>query len=384
MDMELFNILMVGFNIKNINAIEVFTEHSFPQFTIHSVERHFLTNFSLVLPVLDFAERNSHGFMIDVEGVGINELDEQAIEVLNKFTQKKPTILFTRHNKAQVKITLPKTYHLLHIPYDKSDMQLMLEWLDNKIQPDTDKSKKPVEKTIQPPRPTKNTLETVLMDRPEAFTVAQYIPNDYLQSLEQNYQCLSDTFTGINDTYFFQFFEKLQQLDQHAYIAIGIYSIYVNPFEKSIIGRHLDKFTQQLIKVHHENQSQVLSFQLVTKAQYEQQLKLLVMVGEKKIAISQAIWQMGLMLVPPNVYIKRHQLQIKALYMPNLQSVKNLPNYVPLMIACCLGKVRQIHQLQKIFPRLTTGQINQVLILMILSNIVDNQILVNSCPQSKI
>lgn len=387
--MKLLNILLVGFNDKEAKAIEVLTKVStklfFASISVSSVERHFSPNFRLVFPILTAKEMQSDALVIDVEGVGLDLFNQRSIQKLHDFSRKKPTLLVTRQHKKNYQYLLSGHYQILEMPYGRQAMQDALAQLIVACQSVLKTEKKSIsieeQSAVNHQQKPQIVAKPILQQRPTVPDLFQYTKpttTQRQQTLKQTYQLLADTFDTITRTQFFEFCEKIQQLEQCAYVQIRMYSMYVNPFDKSVLTSHLERIVEQLTAICHEKSNRCLKIQLLTLGQYEQQVTPLLSQGGRKYAISQIIWQMGLKVVSRNDYQQKHALKLKVNYMPNLMTLPNLPNYVTPIIASCLNKVRQLDQLEILFPKLTIAQINQVIILMILSDIVNSPILLTS------
>lgn len=352
--------LVVGFHDTEQRTLLMLKDLVFAQLDMQCISRVTTAEHKLQLPphpktAVDF-------YIIDLAGVGLSPQDNTYPLVISEFTDNKPAIFVTRYTPEEWQGLVATHTQFLPPSYNRIQMQTAIQQAMQAVPQSANTSL------------TQNPLTSTLASPVTRIEDMPVLSEELI--IEKNFTLLAQTFKGIDTSIYFQLFKQIQQLSNYAVVQLGQYAMYINPFEKSVIANRLTRFIDHLTVIQNmPYQQDSFSIQILTVDQYNHQIQPLLEAGEQKILMSQMIWQMGLEGISPNQYNNSHELRLKAKYMPNLASIRYVPNYVATVIASCLGKTRQLRELHLLFSQLTNGQLNQVIILMIFSNIIDSSIL---------
>ena len=369
------NLLLIGFTETNANVIQIFIEMTFKDIYVDTIIRH-LNDSPLSLPVLTEEHHKNDVFIIDFEGAGLDLSDKNIAKNLEIYTRGKPILFVSRQNSV-VPVSLVE-YEWLTVPYNRQQM--------------TERVKKVLSNvTVQPLKP--NTYEPNIQKPPVATqkppkeepvidvnTTANISPvkanNDDIKAI---FDVLIRAFPEINEQQFFHFIKRLQSVNAFNSVTINNYQMYLNPIDKSIITASLERISDNFMVgagVRNEN----IVFVQMDASSFRQKTASQLAAGAKQYTLAQVVWFIGLemMQVNRNAFGQSHHLKFEARYMPNFAGIKFTPNYLTLLIASCLGRARSLVDFGTLFPQLTNAQVNQILILLAMSNNINKDILVQS------
>ncbi|ELA08103.1 hypothetical protein MOMA_06066 [Moraxella macacae 0408225] len=408
------SLLLIGFTETNANVIQIFLEMTFKNIQVNRIIRN-LGQTTFELPTLSDKEQQSDVFIIDFEGVGLDLVDNKPPKKLKSYTNNKPILFITRQN--EILLDTFANYEFLTIPYTRQQMtdciKVMLDLpkfapTNHDINNDSAniKNVKNVKNALNilPKNPNKAVQDLInesfagtKIANSRSFTnsnlsTTQKSPNlnnslsktsGNVDEINQVFALLSDIFTDIAERPLFSFAKKLQSLTEFSRVTINGYQMYINPIDKSVISDNLERIGDGFvvgIGLKEEN----LLFQVLDINHFRQRTANLLELGAKQYSLTQVIWFIGLelMQVRRNNYGESHCLQIQATFMPNFAGINFVPNYVVPLIASCLGRPRTLLDFNTLFPQLTNAQVNQVLLLLIMSNAVNNEVLLNSYNKS--
>lgn len=355
--MTTLSTLVVGFHDTEQRTLMMLKDLVFAQLDMQCVSR--LVNDKHQLQLPPHPTKPVDFYIIDLAGVGLTPQDNTYPITISEFTNNKPAIFITRHAPSDWEGLVATHTQFLPLAYNRMQMQTAIAQAMQAV---------PQSVNSHP-----NHAET-----PVTSIEALRVLSDEV-IIEKNFALLAKTFNHLENSIHFQLCKQIQQLSNYAVVQVGQYAMYINPFEKSVIANRLNRLIDHMTVIQKTPyQADSFSIQMLTVDQYHHQVKTLLDAGEQKVLMSQMIWQLGLEGISPSAYNNAHELRLKAKYMPNLASIRYVPNYVSSVVASCLGKTRQLAELQSLFTQLTNGQINQVIILMILSNIIDSPILLTT------
>lgn len=409
------SLLLVGFTETNANVIQIFLEMTFKNIQVNSLVRNLGQNV-LELPILSDEQQQSDIFVVDFEGTGLDLAYSKQAKNLEIYTNGKPILFVARQNET-IPVTFAK-YKFLTVPYTRQQMteciRGMLESLPatpvadnlnaenkaNLLNSLPKNSNKAVQDLINESFASTKTGSVFKTDTPRTTAqpaishadlenhsnptspINQITPNNEpvnVDDVEKAFGLLVTIFPDIADRPLFTFAKKLQSLKDFAMVTVNGYHMYVNPIDKSVITDNLERISDSFlvgIGLKEEN----LTFQTLDANHFRQKTANHLTSGAKQYNLAQVIWFIGLelMQVRRTSYADSHRLQIQATFMPNFAGVKFVPNYVVPLIASCLGRPRTLLDFNKLFPHLTNSQVNQVLLLLIMSNAVNYQVLLQS------
>lgn len=400
------SLLLVGFTETNANVMQIFLEMTFKNIQVNQIVRN-LGQAVLELPMLSDEEKQSDIFIIDFEGAGLDLAYSKQSKKLETYTNGKPILFVARQNET-IPITFAK-YKFLTMPYTRQQMtdciKAMLESLPDALVVEnadiTNKanllntlSKNPskaVQDLINESFANTKKVNTSKTDIPKLTSqlitpsASQSNPSDIkndfvnIDEVEKVFGLVVKNFPDIADRPLFTFAKKLQSLKDFAMVNINGYLMYVNPIDKSVVTDNLERIGDSFL-VGAGLKEESLTFQSLDANSFRQKTTNYLASGAKQYNLAQVIWLIGLelMQIRRNSYVESHEMQIQATFMPNFAGVKFVPNYVVPLIASCLGRPRTLLDFNKLFPQLTNAQVNQVLLLLIMSRTVNYEILLNS------
>lgn len=349
--------LVVGFHDTEQRTLMMLKDLVFPQLDMQCVSR--LVNDKHQIQLPPHPAHSVDFYIIDLAGVGLTPQDNTYPITISEFTNNKPTIFITRHAPSDWQGLVATHTQFLPLAYNRMQMQTAIA------------------QAIQAVPQSANAQHSQSEAPVTSIEAVQVLSEDVI--IEKNFALLAKTFDGLENSIHFQLCKQIQQLSNYAVLQVGQYTMYINPFEKSVIANRLNRLIDHMTVIQNTPyQPDSFSIQMLTVDQYHHQVKTLIEAGEQKVLMSQMIWQLGLEGISPSRYNNLHELRLKAKYMPNLANIRYVPNYVSSVVASCLGKTRHLTELNALFTQLTNGQINQVIILMILSNIIDSPILLTT------
>lgn len=341
--MTTFTSAVVGFQDIEANALILFKDLAYPDLNLITVPRAYSVTYQLCLPSslsqpVDF-------YLLDLEGLGLSLYDSDVTAKIMDYTAHKPTILVSRYALEQWQhLALQPQWQFLSANYKRQQIQ---EAIDKAIA------------TIKSTAKNVTTIQSKV-----AFT-----------PVEATFDQLKATFKDIDSYFYFILFRQIALLNTYTKLTIENHSLYINPFDKSGIVHRLGGLIDRLSILRRTPTTALLKIETLDEAQFNHQTQKLLDTGVKKMPLSQLIWQIGLELVQSNQFSNSHQLFLKVNYMPNLAGINYVPSYIIPIIASCLGKAKPFSVLQNSFPNLTNGQLNQVMVLMVCSQIIDTSIL---------
>ncbi|WP_394261409.1 hypothetical protein [Moraxella boevrei] len=403
------SLLLIGFTETNANVIQIFLEMTFKNVQVSQIVRN-LGQSVLELPVLNDEEKRSDIFIIDFEGVGLDLAYSKQSKNLETYTNGKPILFVARQNET-IPITFAK-YEFLTMPYTRQQMtdriKAMLESLpDRPVVENVDTTNKASLLNSLPKNPSKavqdlinesfagtKTANAFKTDTPKSTAQPVTTLNNQntinkepvsVDDVQKVFALLGTIFPDIVDRPLFTFAKKLQSLKDFAMVNINGYLMYVNPIDKSIITDNLERIGDSFL-VGAGLKEESLTFQSLDANSFRQKTTNYLASGAKQYNLAQVIWLIGLelMQIRRNSYVESHEMQIQATFMPNFSGVKFVPSYVVPLIASCLGRPRTLLDFNKLFPQLTNAQVNQVLLLLIMSRAVNYEILLNSSNNSSV
>lgn len=376
----MLKLLLIGFTQTNANVIQIFIEMTFKDIHVDSIIRQ-VNEGSLSLPILDEQQRGYDIFIIDFEGVGLNLNDKNIAQKLEIYTTGKPILFVSRQNSV-VPVSLVH-YEWLTLPYSRQQMTESVKNMLAKI--------KPVNTTQVLPKGGQNVsmsanasliktaagLEGQIKRvpvSPKAESLEYQVTNE---EIKQVFDVLADVFVGINEQPFFNFVKSLQITNEFTQVVISHYDIYLNPISKSVVAMNLERIVDSFtVGLRQDN----ISFVKLDSSDFRQKVNGLLAQGAKQYSISQLIWFIGMEIMQTKRYdyYETHQLKFEARYMPNITGMKFVPKYVIPVIASCLGRARGLADFNTLFPYLTNEQINQIMILLSISQAIRSDVLLDS------
>lgn len=378
----MLKLLLIGFTQTNANVIQIFIEMTFKEIHVDSVIRD-VNEQKLSLPALNEQQRDCDIFIIDFEGVGLDLNDKNISQKLEIYTVGKPILFLSRQNSV-VPISLVH-YEWLTVPYNRQQMNDSVKKLLEKIKTNTSAN---LAKTSQQTLPAMNAnfIKTTADGQGKKLISQKIKTMDSQNSQEeviQIFDTLASVFVGIHEQPFFNFAKNLQTTNDFTQITISHYDIYFNPVDKSVVVMNLERVIDSfMVGLRQEN----ITFIKLDSAEFRKKVNLLLTQGAKQYNISQLIWLIGIEIVQTKryAYHESHVLKFEARYMPNITGIKFLPKHVTPVIASCLGRARDIKDFNILFPNLTNEQINQVLILLGVSQTIRVDVLLDSAKQKPV
>lgn len=386
MTMAMLKLLLVGFTEQNANVIQMFIELTFDNIRVMSVPR-LPEGTSPRLPDLTVFESDSDMFIIDAESIGFDFANYQnACQTLETALPNKAMLLITRQALSdEVVANVPKNLQWLSIPYTRNQMaeklQLLISDAQRKQQPMADSQ--PI---VDTPNPTTNMAsqesESAQVLQTNQPVVTANIDVAEIEHSNALFNLLNKNFRNLRNSAFFEFAQTLYQLETYTVFNINGHYLFINPFDKSVIASRIERIIDHFMIGQNLRQS-LINRQTLDQIRYEQQSQQHIVAGNKKLALSQLIWHIGLEMLPRNAFDDTHTLAIEVRFMPNLAGINFVPNYVMPLIASCLGRVRTLTELHQLFPTLTNAQVNQVIILLVMSHSVNAEVLLANRPSNE-
>lgn len=361
----MLKLLLIGFTQTNANVIQIFIEMTFKDIHVDAIIKPTNTQ---TLNLNDLPQSTqSEVFIIDFEGVGLDLEDKNIVQTLADYTNGKPILFISRQQSMPV--ALPN-YEWLTTPYTRQQMNDSLTSL---------LSKTPSYYTNPVPSTFSQTVQPNVSNNPpvEQGIDSTISPND----VKKVFDVLMDVFGNIHEQPFFNFVKDLQLSQECIQVTINQHDMYFNPKDKSIISLNLERMADSFI-VGLRKES--ILFTKLDSNTFQQKSAYLLAQGAKQYTLSQLVWLIGLDIIQAkrDAYGEIHPLKFEARYMPNIAHIHSVPKYVVPLIASCLGRVRGLSDFNSMFPQLTNAQINQVMILLTMSQAIRVETLLDSVKQS--
>lgn len=403
--MGIFKILLIGFSEREAKAINLLVELSLPKVKLLTITREYGKDFKPVLPDLSPIKQDYDGLILDLDGLGLTAEETDYRTKITNFTQGMPMLgifhAFTEENASSSSTShaissIPNCQTLI-APYDRLTMLVSLRKFIALVQSYKESSlEKPFEPLhhttfLTPTAPTESVptkapapaLEA--SSTPESPTTATTISptqqnistsESDSQPIDRIIELLLVTFPNMENSYFCDFATALHKVEHCSVLQIGESKLYVNPFDRSTVindfAQLLENIKVEITKPHKFYQ---LFFEPLPAETYEIETVAILAQGGERMPISRVIWRIGLQTLPEDKYTQSHNLPIKINYMPNLAAIDNAPEYVSQILASCLIKVRHLNELQALLPNQSIGEINCIIILMMISEIIDTRVL---------
>lgn len=396
----MLKLLLVGFTEQNANVIQMFVELTFDNIKVSRIPRQ-PDSVANRMPELTVIEAESDIFVFDAQSIGLDVPNmQQAYAQLRDVIEQKPTLLISHQTLDNpVMRDWAGNIDYLTVPYTRQEMAEKLHILNQKAQLHLEKPHPKNTQFISANTAKTLTKTDIASDNPTsqaedtpAHNISTPSPSknsnsktDIVSRLDKAsfnvmLEVLASNFTALADTPFFEFAKHVQNLTHPTCLTIGGQHLYINPNDKSVIASRVERIIDYFTVGQNLSQS-LRNFQTLDEASFLQSTAQYLAQGHKKISISQLIWLVGLEMIPRNAYNNTHSIKLEVSYMPNFADVKFVPNYVMPMIASCLGRARALNDFNTLFPNLTNAQINQVIILLVLSGAVkDSMITLSRSP----
>lgn len=381
----MLKLLLVGFTEQNANVIQMFVELTFDNIKVNRIPRQ-PDSVANRMPALTVIEAESDIFVFDAQSIGLDMNNtQQDYTQLNEITQQKPALLISRQPIDSAVLGEAGNIDYLTVPYTRQQMTEKLHILNQKAKLHLEKSSPKDTQFI-----SANTAKTLIKNTNTVDSQTLSSKDNTTQSANTStankfdstsfnatLDVLATNFDALADTPFFEFAKRVQNLTQPTCLTIGGQHLYINPQDKSVVASRVERIVDYFTVGQNLSQS-LQNFQMLDEASLSQQTAHYLAEGDKKISISQLIWLMGLEMIPRNAYNNNHLIKLEVSHMPNFAEIKFVPTYVMPMIASCLGRARTLHDFNTLFPNLTNAQINQVIILLVLSGTVKDSIVILS------
>lgn len=378
----MLKLLLVGFTEQNANVIQMFVELTFDNIKVNRIPRQ-PDSVANRMPALTVIEAESDIFVFDAQSIGLDMNNtQQDYTQLREVIQQKPALLISHQTLDNpVMRDWAGNIDYLTVPYTRQQMAEKLHILNQKAKLHLEKSSPKDTQFISANTAKTLTKNTNTVDNQTLFskdnttqsantsTANKFDSTSFNATLD----VLATNFDALVDTPFFEFAKRVQNLTQPTCLTIGGQHLYINPQDKSVVASRVERIIDYFTVGQNLSQS-LQNFQTLDEANFSQQTAQYLAEGDKKISISQLIWLVGLELIPRNAYNNHHSIKLEVSHMPNFAEVKFVPSYVMPMIASCLGRARALHDFNTLFPNLTNAQINQVIILLVLSGTVKDSI----------
>lgn len=368
--MTMTTIVVIGFTPPQSYAIEMLAQMTATQFDVITVARH--SQRGAAIDIADAVTRhNAQGVVIDIEGAALSaDVLHDAVQSAQRLLRR-PAVLVTRQVVAAQ--TVGANQYWLSAPYNREQMTQALQWLKDAIA-----------KTPQSAQQTQLTTNLTIPPHAAASktsSAASSQPVPDARQREQVFDILARTFADLTQTGLFALAKQLQLLSGYARVTINGQPMYINADEHSAIANRIERMIDHFI-VGQALGSDSFDLKPISKDDYQAATAPLLAQGQQKIAISQILWRVGLEILRRGDYTQTHPLRFVAKQMPNFGTTSFVPSYVMPLIASCLGRARSLTDLQGLFGNLTVRQINQVLILLVLTGNIQAEPLIVSYQQA--
>lgn len=394
--MAMLKLLLIGFTEQNANVIQMFVELTFENVKVSRIPR-LPENTPPKMPELTVLETESDIFVIDAESIGFDfGKHEVCCEQVNQVIPNKAILLISRQSVPEGQIRVPDNFQWLNVPYTRSQMAEKLQSLISDVQLKrtthhhetttggqldgatdaiaNDLNHQPP--SVANPSATQQIEKIGQSENHSNPAVPKTNPADDIATSNALFEILRNTFKGLGDTPFFEFAKTLYELKDYTVFHVNGHHLYINPFDKSVVVSRVERIIDHFMIG--QNLRQCLSTrETLDASSFEQQTKRHLASGDKKLMVSKLIWYIGIDMIPRNAFDDNHQLLIETRFMPNLAGINFVPNYVMPLIASCIGRERNLSEFHQLFPQLTNAQVNQVIILLVMSHVINSDTLLN-------
>lgn len=372
----MLKLLLVGFTKTNANVIQIFVEMTFKNVLVDSVIRD-VNEKNPILPHLTEEQRASDAFIIDFEGVGFDSNKQDIAKEIKLYTQGKPILFMIRQNSVMPASLV--NYEWLTMPYTREQMNESIKDLFTRLQSINTTQKPPTNLKASDSELTKPNINYQAIHQLNSSNSNPNIlvTQTQLAQMRKVFEILSDVFSEIESRSLFEFAKQTQLSQNFLKISINHYELYFNPLDKSIIAMNVDRITDNFMA---GLRKESILFHKLEGEHFRQKATQELLKGASQYSLSQFIWLVGIEMIQAKryLYAERHELKFEAKYMPNILGLKNLPKYIVPVIASCLGRARSLSDFNAMFPQLSNAQINQVLILLTISQGIHAEALINS------
>lgn len=370
----MLKLLLVGFTKTNANVIQIFVEMTFKNVLVDSVIRD-VNEKNPTLPHLTEEQRASDAFIIDFEGVGFDSNKQDIAKEIKLYTQGKPILFMIRQNSVMPASLV--NYEWLTMPYTREQMNESIKDLFTRLQSINTTQKPPTNLKASDSELTKPNINYQAIHQLNSSNPNILVTQTQLAQMRKVFEILSDVFSEIESRSLFEFAKQTQLSQNFLKISINHYELYFNPLDKSIIAMNVDRITDNFMA---GLRKESILFHKLEGEHFRQKATQELLKGASQYSLSQFIWLVGIEMIQAKryLYAERHELKFEAKYMPNILGLKNLPKYIVPVIASCLGRARSLSDFNAMFPQLSNAQINQVLILLTISQGIHAEALINS------
>lgn len=389
--MIMSKLLLIGFTETNANVIQIFIEMTFKDIVVDKVIRQ-LNVASLTLPILTDEQRLNDIFVIDFEGAGLDSDDKNLSSKLEIYTGGKQILFVSRKNNVPVSLI---HYEWLSVPYNRQQMTESVKNLLANVKPKPNfkseqiDTKPHTQELLKKPFHANHTAthkpnnSTIIATRSSIAQQKETLPENQatLDEVKKVFETLLNVFPEMNEQPFFNFIRQMQLSHDFTKVMVNHHELYLNPVDKSVILLNLERVADNFMVGLSED---VITFERVDNTIFRKNVNNLLAQGAKQYSLSQLIWVIGIEIIQTkrNAYSQSHHLRFEARYMPNISGIKFAPKYIVPLIASCLGRARVLSDFNALFPYLTNAQINQIMILLSISQAINVNILLDSAkPQ---
>lgn len=368
-------VLLVGFSSLSANVLSAWIEQSYKSHHVVTIERSFDDNLRLCLPNLTEIHDNALAMIINMEGVGIVNFSQKNVHILREFIGNRTTLLIGKNEMnlwRDAQILPEELIMFMHSPYTKNEILPKLDKLIKNTY--SVRSSEPVSVENPSVNNTSQKPETQLsMSYQDEGNFLYHIIKQYFKTKQ----------TGILYAML-----GLRISETPLKVTIGKYHFYVNSQKNMGLVCDVEKLIEYCeLSGNFCSKSSIISYEKITNEEFETVMLDVPKNGYRKYALGTLIWQIYTKLLPKDLDVSTHNLQLKIKYMPNFSQMIDIPDYVRHVLSACLVSPRTLSELNvnlESFGDIDNEKLNQVFLVAMLSGFCDYEILKTSFENKEI
>lgn len=374
-------VLLVGFSSLSANVLSAWIGQAYKSHHVVTIERSFDDNLRLCLPNLKETHNNALAMIINMEGIGMMNFSQKNVQILTEFIGNRTALLIGKNelNLWRNAQTLPKDFIMFtHSPYTKNEILPKLEklikntYLVRKSEPVSEVSYKISENPSvnnTPPKP-ETQLSTSYQDEGNFL---YHIIKQYFKTKQ----------TGLLYAML-----GLRISETPLKVTIGKHHFYVNSQKNMGLVCDVEKLIEYCeLSGNFCSKSSIISYEKITNEEFEAIMFYIPKNGYRKYALGTLIWQIYTKLLPKDLEMSTHNLQLKIKYMPNFSQMADVPDYVRHVLSACLVTPKTLLELGvnlEAFGDIDNEKLNKVFLVAMLSGFCDHEVLKTSFENKEI
>lgn len=364
-------LLLIGFSTQSAGVLSMLINRNYPDCQVVVIERAFSKSLRLCLPVLEAKHQDAAAMIINLDGVGMIGYSVKHIKVLQEFIGVRAAVFTTKAVLIEWRAAriLPKDFAIfVRSPYDKQTMSSALDSLFT-IAPAAKVRINDFHRT--------DLLSQAILDNEMH---SQQSKNDIQKNREHALHAIIDRHFNLKQREILHDMFSIALAETPIKITIGSQTLYANHAKNLALAANRERIMDYCAVISNfQVFSNVLTIKPISEEYFNELLILSPGNSLQKLALSTLLWQMYSKILPNDMPIEDHSLQLRMRYMPNFSQIQNVPDRVRSLLSSALVTPKTVDELYLASGnQVPKAVLHRIFLLAVLSGIADNDILQQS------